>query len=157
MKTEKETLLFSERSLREVAMMPISAQQWRVAVGKMNANKRCREKRQKSSSEAPCEGTPKKPSAREGRREHVANLLTVLYAYFLALRSLVSDLFLSVRDENEGSTKRMKETGKGLQGSLVMLLRLLLFITALLLLMGGDVERNPGPPKRGEYTIKVQK
>ena len=66
MKTEKETLLFSERSLREVAMMPISAQQWRVAVGKMNANKRCREKRQKSSSEAPCEGTPKK-TEREGR------------------------------------------------------------------------------------------
>ena len=142
-----EELLFSERTLR---MMPISAQQWRVAVGKMNANKRCPEKRQKSSPAAPREGSPRKPSAREERREYVANLLTVLYSYFLALRSIVSDVFRSERDENEGSTKKMKAKGKGLHGSLVMLLRLLLFITALLLLMGGDVERNPGPPKRGE-------
>ena len=133
-------------------MMPISAQQWRVAVGKMNANKRCPEKRQKSSPAAPREGSPRKPSGREERREYVANLLTVLYAYFLALRSIVSDVFRSERDrdESEGSTKKMKAKGKGLHGSLVMLLRLLLFITALLLLMGGDVERNPGPPKRGE-------
>ena len=130
--------------------MPISAQQWRVAVGKMNANKRCPEKRQKSSSAVPCDGTPPKPSAREDRREYVANLLTVLYAYFLVLRSIVSDVFRSERDENDGSTKKMKPKGKGMQGSLVVLLRLLLFITALLLLMGGDVERNPGPPKRGE-------
>ena len=78
------------------------------------------------------------------------NLLTVLYAYFLVLRSIVFDVFRSERDENDGSTKKMKAKGKGLQRSLVMLLRLLLFITALLLLMGGDVERNPGPPKRGE-------
>ena len=133
-------------------MMPISAQQWRVAVGKMNANKRCPEKRQKSSPAAPREGTPQTPSAREERREYVANLLTVLYAYFLVLRSIVSDVFRSERDrdESEGSTKKMKAKGKGLHGSLVMLLRLLLFITALLLLMGGDVERNPGPPKIGE-------
>ena len=137
-------------------MMPISAQQWRVAVGKMNANKRCPEKRQKSSPAAPCEGFPRKPSAREERREYVANLLTVLYDYFLALRSIVSDVFRSERDENEGSTK-MKAKGKGMQGSLIMLLRLLLFITALLLLMGGDVERNPGPPKRGEYTIRAER
>ena len=130
--------------------MPISAQQWRVAVGKMNANKRCPEKRQKSSPAAPCEGSPQTPSAREERREYVAKLLTVLYAYFLALRSIVSDVFRSERDENEGSTNKLKSKGKGMQRSLVMLLRLLLFITALLLLMGGDVERNPGPPKRGE-------
>ena len=137
-------------------MMPISAQQWRLAVGKMNANKRCPVKRQKSSPAAPCEGSPRKLSAREERREYVANLLTVLYAYFLALRSIVSDVFRSERDENEGSTKKMKAQGKGLQGSLVVLLRLLLFITALLLLMGGDVERNPGPPKRGEYTTRAE-
>ena len=133
-------------------MMPISAQQWRVAVGKMNANKRYPEKRQKSSPAAP----PRKPSAGEERREYVANLLTILYAYFLALRSNVLDLFRSERDENEGSTKKMKVKGKGMQGSLVVLLRLLLFITALLLLMGGDVERNPGPPKRGEYTRRAE-
>ena len=136
--------------------MPISAQQWRVAVGKMNANKRCPEKRQKSSPAPPCEGSPQIPSAREERREYIANLLTVLYAYFLALRSIVSDVFRSERDENEGSTKKIKAKGKGLQGSLVVLLRLLLFITALLLLMGGDVERNPGPPKRGEYTTRAR-
>ena len=136
--------------------MPISAQQRRVAVGKMNANKRCPEKRQKSSPAAPREGSLRKPSAREERRKFVANLLTVLYAYFLALRSIVSDVFRSERDENEGSTKKMKAKGKGMHGSLVMLLRLLLFITALLLLMGGDVERNPGPPKRGEYTRRAE-
>ena len=134
--------------------MPISAQQWRLAVGRMSADKRFPAKRQKSSSVAPYDGSPQKPSAREERREYVANILTVLYAYFLALRSLVSDLFPSGRDENEGSTKKMKAKGKGLQGSLVVLLRFLLFITALLLLMGGDVERNPGPPKRGEYTTR---
>ena len=140
-------------------MMPISAQQWRVAVGKMNANKRCPAagKRQKSSPAAPREGSPRKPSAREERQEYVANLPTVLYSYFLALRSIVSDVFRSERDENEGSTKKMKAKGKGMHGSLVMLLRLLLFITALLLLMGGDVERNPGPPKRGEYTTRAEK
>ena len=137
--------------------MPISAQQWRVAVGKMNSNKRCPAKRQKSSPAAPREGSPRKPSAGEERREYVANLLTVLYAYFLALRSVVLDVFRSERDENDGSTKKMKAKGKGLHGSLVMLLRLLLFITALLLLMGGDVERNPGPPKRGEYTTRAER
>ena len=138
--------------------MPISSQQWRVAVGKMNANKRCPAagKRQKSSPAAPREGSPRKPSVREERREYVANLVTVLYAYFLALRSIVSDVFRSERDENDGSTKKMKAKGKGLQGSLVVLLRLMLFITALLLLMGGDVERNPGPPKRGEYATRVE-
>ena len=102
--------------------MPISAQQWRVAVGKMNANKRCPEKRQKFSPAAPCEGSPQTPSAREERREYVANLLTVLYIYFLALRSINLDLFRSERGENEGSTKKMKAKGKGLQGSLVVLL-----------------------------------
>ena len=139
-------------------MMPISAQQWRVAVGKMNANQTCpaAEKKQKSSPTVPCEGSPPKTSAREERREYVANLLTVLYAYFLALRSVVLDVFRSERDGNDGSTKKMKAKGKGLHGSLVVLLRLLLFITALLLLMGGDVERNPGPPKRGEYTTRAE-
>ena len=127
--------------------MPISAEQWRVAVGKMNANKSCPATRHKSGPTTPCEGTRQKPSEREERREYVANLLTVLYAYFLALKSIVSDLFRNERDESEGSTKKMKAKGKGMHGSLVMLLRLLLFITALLLLMGGDVERNPGPPK----------
>ena len=133
--------------------MPISAQQWRLAVGKMNANKRCPATSQKSNPVAHCARSPQKPSAREERREYVANILTVLYTYFLALRSLVFDLFGSEGHENEGSTKKVKEKGKT-QGSLVMLLRLLLFITTLLLLMGGDVERNPGPPKRGEYTTK---
>ena len=131
--------------------MPISAQQWRLAVGKMNANKRCPAKSQKSNPVTHCARSPQKPSAREERREYVANILTVLYTYFLALRSLVFDLFGSERRETEGSTKKVKEKGK-MQKLLVMLLRLLLFVTALLLLMGGDVERNPGPPKRGEYT-----
>ena len=113
--------VYIQRTLR---LMPISAQQWRVAVGKMNANKRCpaAEKRQKSGSAAPCEGSPRKPSAREERREYVANLLTVMYAHFLALRSIVLDVFQSERDENEGSTRKIKAKGKDLQGSLVVLL-----------------------------------
>ena len=131
--------------------MPISAQQWRVAVGKMNAYKRYPAKLQKSSPVATCEGSPQKPSGRQQRREYVANLLTVLCAYFLALWSLVSDMFLSEPDENEGSPKKMREKGKG-QGPMIVLLRLLLFITALLLLMGGDVERNPGPR---EFTTRA--
>ena len=50
----------------------------------------------------------------------------MLYAYFLALRSIVSDVFRSERDENDGSTRKMKAKGKGMHGLLVMLLRLLL-------------------------------
>lgn len=126
--------------------MPISAQQWRMAVGQMNANKRCTKKQQKSSqksSKAPhfCVGNTPKPSA---RHEYLENLLTVLYVYFLALGSLISNILYSELNESQESHKRASERARR-QGWVFLWLRLLLFITALLLLMGGDVERNPGP------------
>ena len=125
--------------------MPISAQQWRMAVGQMNASKRCTKKQQKSSqkstSKAPhfCVGNTQKPSA---RHEYLENLLTVLYVYFLALGSLISNILYS--EQSQESHKRASGRVRR-QGWVFLWLRLLLFITALLLLMGGDVERNPGP------------
>lgn len=122
--------------------MPISAQQWRVAVGQMNANKRCTKKQPKSTSKVPrsCERNSREPSARQ---ECLDNLLTVLYVCFLALGSLVSNL-LHNEHKSQESYKRACGRVKR-QGWVFLWLRLLLFITALLLLMGGDVERNPGP------------
>lgn len=140
----EQTLALVKLGVRPVAIiidsclqMPISAQQWRLAVGQMNATKRCP---LTSTSKAlhSCQGNP------NTRQEYVQNLLTVLHAYFLALGSLVSDLLHSELNESQESRKwAIRRVRK--QGWVFLWLRLLLFITALLLLMGGDVERNPGP------------
>lgn len=111
-----------------------------MAVGQMNANKRYTKKQQKSTSKTPhfCEGNSRKPSARQ---EYLENLFRVLYVYFLALGSLISNILHNELDEShKWASGRVRR-----QGWVFLWLRLLLFITALLLLMGGDVERNPGP------------
>ena len=112
-------------------------------MGRMNANKRCPEQK-RQSLDIPCRGEHAAGKEKQGkRRETVKQLLTVLNLYFGTLWVLIFDTMFGDYGQKLKLSQKMKE--KGLQGSLVMLLRLLLFITALLLLMGGDVERNPGP------------
>ena len=126
-----------------LSAMPISARQWRMAVGRMNANKRCPEQN-RQSQDVPCRGEHAAGKEKQGkRRETVKQLLTVLNLYFGTLWALIFDTMFGDYGQKQKLSQKMKK--KGLQGSLVVLLQLLLFFTALLLLMGGDVERNPGP------------